>query len=906
MRQPVKIPGPYLTTIRSSITTPPRPPLLAGDAALQFLAGASTALGSSLDYETTLRTVARLMVPALADWCALDVTDAAGGLRRLAVAHVDPRLEVQAMELAEHYPPDPDAEAGALHVLRTGKPEVYERLTDHMLAAVVKAQEHLELLKALDLRSYIGVPLVVHGHTLGVLSLVTGGESGRQYAPADLTLAVEVATRAAIAVDNALVHRAERATRASAERAAMRATRLQEVSLALGAAMGEAEAGAVALDAIVAVLEPHGAALMLIEPTGEWLDVTQARGFQETLLERYRRIPLHAELPVCHAVRSGRAVICETRAARSAAYPALDPELAQTGSGAIVALPLVVHERVLGALALSFADERVFTEGDRAFMVTLASQSAQAVERARLFDGERRARADVESSLRALQASELRFRTVFESGMLGIAFWNGSRVTDANDAFLSMLGYAREDVLAGEVRAGRLSPPEYREADLRATEECRLKRTCTPYEKEFFRKDGSRVPVLVGGTLFDDGNGVFFVLDMTEHRLAVEQLQAAQRMEAVGRLAGGVAHEINNALQGVLGFSRFALTALPDGDPVRADVEQVERSAYRAATITQQLLAYSRRQLLRPAAHDLAAVLAGFEPMLRQALGPERHLQIERPAERALILADRGQIEQVLLNLTLNARDAMRAGGRLVISVGFTELADADLRDGRYVTLAVADDGHGMDGPTLAQIFDPFFTTKRPGEGTGLGLAVVQGIIRQSGGQISVTSERGKGATFRILLPRAAAPSRTIAALDAPSLHGGSETILLVDDEEAVRAYVGRLLRELGYTVLETSTPSAALAELDAAEERGSPVSLIVSDVIMPAGGGEAIGRGVEAWQGRRGGRIVPILYISGHSDEQVAHRMPEGRAAFIQKPFDADLLARTARTLLDSTRAEP
>lgn len=845
------------------------------------------------------------MVPTLADWCALDVADGAGGLRRIAVTHVDPQREAQAMELAERYPPDPDAEAGTLHVLRTGKPELYERLTDEMLAAGAKDADHLALLKSLELRSYIGVPLIAHGRTLGVLSLVTGGESGRHYGPADLTLAVEVATCAAVAVDNARAHRAERAARAAAERAAMRATRLQEVSLALGAAMSEAEAGAVALDAIVAVLEPWGAALMLIDATGEWLAVTQARGYEEGLLERYRRIPLAADLPACHAVRSGSAVIFETRSARSAAYPALDPELTLTRSGAIAALPLVVRERVLGALVLSFADERVFTEGDRGFMLTLASQSGQAVERARLFDGERRARGDAESALRALQTSELRFRTVFESGMLGIAFWSGSRVTDANDAFLSMLGYSREDLQAGEMRAGRLSPPEYREVDLRATEECRAKRTCTPYEKEFFRKDGSRVPVLVGGTLFDDGSGVFFVLDMTEHRLAVEQLQAAQRMEAVGRLAGGVAHEINNALQGVLGFSRFALKAIPIGDPVRGDIEQVERSAYRASTITQQLLAYSRRQLLRPAAHDLAAVLAAFEPMLRQALGPELQLAIERPAGGAMIMADRGQIEQVLLNLTLNARDAMRAGGRLVISVGFTELTGADLRDGRYVTLAVADDGHGMDGPTLAQIFDPFFTTKAPGEGTGLGLAVVQGIIRQTGGQITATSAPGKGATFRILLPHAAASVGTVAAPVAPSLRGGSETILLVDDEEAVRTYVGRLLRELGYTVLETATPSAALAELDAAERRGSPVSLVVSDVIMPAGGGEAIGRGVEAWRGRRGGRPVPILYISGHSDEQVAHQMPEGRSAFIQKPFDADLLARTARALLDSARAD-
>ena len=861
-------------------------------------------LASSLDYETTLRTVARLMVPTLADWCALDLADGAGGTRRLAVTHVDPAREAQAMELAERYGPDPAAPTGALHVLRTGQPELLEDITDAMLADAARDAEHLALLRSLDLRSYIGVPLTAHGRTLGVLTLVTGGESGRHYGPADLALALQVATRAAVAVDNALAHRAEQAARASAERAAQRAIRLREVSLALGAAITEAEVGAVALDAIVAALEPWGAALMLTDAAGDALSVVQSRGFQNELVERFRRIPLAAAVPVCDAVRSGRAVILETRAARSAAYPSLDRELAVTRSGAIVALPLLVHERVLGALALSFSDERSISQGERAFMLTLASQCAQAVERARLFDGERSARAHAERSLQALQVSEARFRSVFESRMLGIAFWNGTHVTDANSAFLEMLGYAPGDVASGALREARLTPPEYADADAKAQEEVRQRGTCAPYQKEFFRKDGSRVPVLVGGTIFGDGTGAFFVLDMTEQRQALEQLQAAQRMEAVGRLAGGVAHEINNALQGVLGFSRFALKALQGGDPVRADVEQIERAAYRAAAITQQLLAYSRRQLLRPAAHDLGDILTAFEPMLRQALGPERRLEIARPPHPAMIMADRGQVEQVLLNLTLNARDAMGTGGRLAIGIELAEAAGADGRGGRQVALTISDDGHGMDRATLAQIFDPFFTTKPPGEGTGLGLAVAQGIIRQSGGQIHATSEPGHGATFKILLPHAGGAARADAPPAAMPLHGGSERVLLVDDEEAVRAYVGRLLRELGYAVIETATPSAALAALEAADADGAPISLVVSDIIMPSGGGEAIGRGVEALRRRDGRPLIPILYISGHSDDQVAHRMRDGRTAFIQKPFDADLLARTARALIDAARA--
>ncbi len=844
------------------------------------------------------------MVPALADWCAVDVADGSGGLRRLAVTHVDPARAAHARAIGERYPPRSGDPSGILHVFRTGQPELIEQITDEMLAAGARDPEHLALLQALELRSYIGVPLTAHGRTLGVLTLATAAESGRHYSRADLALAMEVASRAGLAVDHALVHQAERDARASSERAAMRATRLQEVSLSLGAAITEADVGAVALDAIVAALDPSGVALVLRDEGGETVSISQARGYPADIVDRYRTLPLGANLPACIAIRSGRAVFLESRAERSAAYPALDPELARTGTGTLVALPLTVRDRVLGALGLSFPDERRLSEGERSFMLTLASQCAQALERARLFDAERRARAGAERSLEALRVSEERFRSIFESRMLGIAFWNGTHATDANDAFLEMLGYTRAEMLEGRIRAGRLTPPEYRSADERATAECVARGTCTPYEKEFFRKDGSRVPVLVGGTMFQDRTGVFFVLDMTEHRQALEQLQAAQRMEAVGRLAGGVAHEINNALQGVLGFSRFALKALQPGDPVRADVEQIEHSAYRAAGITQQLLAYSRRQLLRPAAHDLLAVLAGFEPMLRQARGPERQLEIVTPRHPARIVADRGQIEQVLLNLTLNARDAMAPGGRLRIDVGRTEApAGADGRGGRFIALTVSDDGHGMDGATLAQIFDPFVTTKPPGEGTGLGLAVVQGIVRQSGGQIFAASEPGRGATFRVLLPEAGGEPTGATSPSAAPLHEGSETILLVEDEDAVRAYVGRLLRELGYRVLESATPKAALVELDAAAARGERVALVVSDIIMPAGGGEAIGRGIAAWRAAHGGPAIPILYISGHSDEQVAHRMLDGRAAFIQKPFDAPLLARTVRALLDASR---
>ncbi|HEU5051028.1 MAG TPA: ATP-binding protein [Gemmatimonadales bacterium] len=724
-RRSPALPGGGRIAIRAPTRLAHRP-ILRADEALAFLARASGTLGSSLDYETTLTTVARLMVPALADWCAVDLVEASGEVRRLAVAHADPARERWAWELGNRYPAPPDSPVGVPNVLRTGAPELFPEITEAMISRATLGAEHGALLRALDLRSYIGAPLTAHGRTLGVLTLVTTGESGRSYGAGDLALVMEVAARAAIAVDNARLHRAEHAARAAAE-----------------------------------------------------------------------------------------------------------------------------------------------------------------------------------ATLEALRASEHRFRSIFESGMLGIGFWDGERVTEANAAFLAMLGYTTEDVAAGALRRERLTPPEYRNADLRAREECRLHGSCTPYEKEFYRKDGSRIPVLAGGTLFESGAGVFFMLDISERRAAIEQLQAAQRMEAVGRLAGGVAHEINNALQGVVGFSRFALRALDPGHPVRADVEQIERSAFRAASITQQLLAYSRRQLLHPAPHDLNGVVSTFAPMLRQALGPELSLEIRPADEAAVVLADRGQIEQVLLNLTLNARDAMGSGGRLLIEVGRLQVpaASPGLETERMVTLTVSDDGHGMDSTMLSQIFDPFFTTKPPGQGTGLGLSVVQGIVQQSGGRVSVTSTPGAGASFRILLPEAGTGTASGEAAQSPATPGGSETILLVDDEEGVRLVAARFLADHGYDVIEAATPVEALQALTASLERGRPVELIISDIVMPAGGGEALSRAAAAWAERNGRPAIPILFMSGRSNDEIAGWTLETRAAFIQKPFNPDALARMARDVIDVER---
>jgi len=418
--------------------------------------------------------------------------------------------------------------------------------------------------------------------------------------------------------------------------------------------------------------------------------------------------------------------------------------------------------------------------------------------------------------------------------------------------------------------------------------------------------------VVAGGARLDDDGrtGVFYVLDLTERRRVEEQAQAAQRLEAVGRLAGGVAHEINNALQGVLGFNAFVVRRLGPEHAAHGDAMRVQQSAERAARIAQQLLAYSRRQVLQQIDLDLTHVVLEFAPVLRQALGAECALRIGSLESSAMVHADRAQLEQVLLNITLNARDAMPLGGTLTIGVetlaarGVRTLGDgAGLHPGDYIQLTASDTGTGMDQETRARVFEPFFTTKPVGQGTGLGLSVVHGIVQQSGGYVWVDSEPGRGTTVRIVLPRVEAPATggPVSAPAAPdqAIGGGPrghETVLVVDDEPVVLAFIASLLRDAGYQVIEASNGPDALERFEAALRTEAAVDLVLTDLIMPGVGGRELGERLAERAPE-----LPVLYTSGYTGDEVARRglIGEG-AAFLAKPFAPDELLQRIRGLLD------
>jgi signal transduction histidine kinase/ActR/RegA family two-component response regulator len=383
------------------------------------------------------------------------------------------------------------------------------------------------------------------------------------------------------------------------------------------------------------------------------------------------------------------------------------------------------------------------------------------------------------------------------------------------------------------------------------------------------------------------------------------RLQSVQKMEAIGRLAGGIAHDFNNLVQAIGGYTEILLKRLPEGDALHRSAEEIKRAGDRAAALTRQLLAFSRQQVLQPKVLDLNTVVINIEQLLRRLIGEDVELETVLAGNLGPVRADAAQLEQVLMNLAVNSRDAMPDGGTLTIETRNVELTGADQREafaiqtGGYVLLAVSDTGCGMSAETRARAFEPFFTTKPAGQGTGLGLSTVYGIVKQSGGYIWVDSEPGVGTRIRIYLPRvegkveAVAPKR-IAAAHAPR---GSETLLLVEDEEGVRDLLKEWMLEHGYAVLAASNGVEALALAESVPDR---IDLLIADVVMPQMGGPALASRLLL---RRPG--VRVLYMSGYADEAIGDPdvLREG-AAFLQKPFTLDSLVRKVREILDTAPA--
>jgi signal transduction histidine kinase/DNA-binding response OmpR family regulator len=379
------------------------------------------------------------------------------------------------------------------------------------------------------------------------------------------------------------------------------------------------------------------------------------------------------------------------------------------------------------------------------------------------------------------------------------------------------------------------------------------------------------------------------------------RLQSVQKMEAIGRLAGGIAHDFNNLVQAIGGYTEILLRRLGDSDPLRRNAEEIKKAGDRAAALTRQLLAFSRQQVLQPTVLDLNTVVMNIEQLLRRLIGEDVQLKTELSSDVGPVRADAAQIEQVLMNLAVNARDAITSGGDLTIHTANVDLSRSDQREpftviaGPYVLLSVADTGCGMTPEIRARAFEPFFTTKEPGRGTGLGLSTVYGIVKQSGGYIWVDSEVGQGTSVRIYLPRVKERARSEVRRPAPvSVPRGSETLLLVEDEEGVRDLIREWLIGHGYHVLAAANGVEAV---EISNDYAGPIDLLLADVVMPLMGGPALSKHLASVR-----PDLKVIYVSGYADDALGDRQViEAGAAFLQKPFTLDSLVRKVREILDA-----
>jgi signal transduction histidine kinase len=682
-----------------------------------FLAEVSEVLASSLDYRATLAAVARLAVPRLADWCAVDIVDAHGRLRRVAISHPDP-AKVEAVWAMSHRYPESAADP-VPQVIGSAEPQLIREIPDELLRRFARDEEHLEALRAFELRSLLIVPLTARGRTLGAITFVMA-ESDRHYDTDDLLLGQDLARRAAIAVDNARLYRETE-----------RALEEKDRSLAL-------------LD-LVFRGAPIG--LAFVDRDLRYVRVNEA-------LAQINGVPVEGHL--------GRTV-AEVLGPAAGLVTPLFEEVFRTG------IPVMERELLVPADPGG--------EGERVFAASFYPVEALA----------------------------------------GRTQWVGCIVSDVT----------------------------------------------------------------------------------AQRRSAALQVQA-ERMEAIARVAGGVAHEVNNMMTVIIGFSDFLQGSLPPDDLRMDDLAEIRRAADRAAGITRQLLAYSRQQLLQPAPLDLDALVRRMVPVLTRLLGSGVRLDVHAATAPALIRADEAQLEQVLINLALNARDAMGSQGTLSLTTD-TVMVGPPARqppaermpEGRYVRLAVSDTGHGMNASTRARVFEPFFTTKPAGQGSGLGLATVYGIVKQSGGHIWVASGPEQGTTFRIYLPEQAEGPVEAPVEPAPLSPRGAETVLVVEDEAAVRRMAARVLAAQGYTILEAEHGAQAL-ELLARSSR--PVDLVLTDVVMPVLNGRALGEQLAADRPE-----LRVLFMSGYTDDDVIRRgLLRPGSPFIQKPFLPAFLARKVREVLD------
>ena len=774
-----------------------------------------------------------------------------------------------------------------------------DALADDRLEFTPEFREHL---RRLDDRAVLAVPLLTQDRLIGVLAVRNA--TGTVFGPRAVQLAEALADQAALTLEHARLFAEEERRRREAEVLADLARTIgaaPELDTVLRRVAEAAQELCHSDGAVIGLRLPDSDAVLLRYWTAAWY----------TDLARVRIEP---------GKGLGGLALAERRPMRTDGYTD-DPRIsshyrkhiAALGITAEMAVPVLIEDRIEGLLYVDNRAARPFTDHDESVLVRLAAQAAIAIRNAQILEAEHLARGTAERLVRALGESQERFQ--FLARATNDAVWDWDLVSDAlwwNEGIQSLFGYAPAQV--GPDHAWwqqRVHPEDLERVKAGVTEAVGGGAESWSAEYRYRRADGSYAEVLDRGYVLRDPDGratrmIGAMMDVTQRKQLENELRQAQKMEAVGQLAGGVAHDFNNLLTIITGRSHLLLGRLQGDNAARHSVELIQKTADRAAALTRQLLAFSRKQVLQRRILDLNTLVEDTSAMLRRLIGEDVDLQlILRPAA-GRVNADPGQLEQVLLNLAVNARDAMPRGGVLGIETDCARIEAAPpgrpeaLPPGQYAMLRVMDTGVGMDPATQARIFEPFFTTKEPGKGTGLGLSMVHGVVRQHGGAIQLRSVLDGGTTFEIYLPQVETPAEADALDDTASREVmGRETILLVEDEDDVRLLAREVLERQGYRVIEAADGAHALGVCEAAPGR---VDLILTDVVMPRMSGRELVDRVRASR-----PDMRVLYMSGYTEDAIVrHGVRDASTSLLGKPFAPADLVRKTREVLDRPLTQP
>jgi len=814
---------------------------------LEFLSEASKRLSSSLCYVSTLDSLARLTVPTLADWCDIQMLDSDGVLQRVSMIHKDPALLALAEENYRRFPYEAHDGDGVPRPLAEGAPQLIRHITDEMLAAYAKDPDDLAAMRAFAPRSMMLLPLIARQRALGLMVLASS-ESQRIYGDDDLALAAELAARAALAVDNARLYAAEQQARADAEEA-LRARIASERQL---------HAILEHSPALISVADRDGKLVLVNREyerrVGHGAAELRGRTFEELSVVP----PEHAEaLRAIH-----RRVVEERRPLQfERSYPSED------------------HIRTFFTLKFPIVD-------DAGEVQAVGGISTEVTER--------------KQAEEALRRSQERFEKVFRASTIAICVTSvaDGRFVDGNAALVALTGYSIAEMRGrtGDELNLWVQPAGDRTALFEAL---RTNGSVSNLEVPMRDRAGRIHDTIMSVELIDlDGQPCVLSLvhEVTELKRLNDRLGRVQKMEALGRLAGGIAHDFNNILTAILGYTALVLDTLPPGSENHTRVGHIDRAATRAASLTQQLLVFGRQRVQKPEVIDLNATVRNLLPMLRRLIDEDVCFETTFDPDAGAVEIDPAQLEQVILNLTLNARDAMPKGGRLRISTSRATREDGHL----LARLTVEDDGFGMDEATRARIFEPFFTTKEVGSGTGLGLATVYGIVEQAGGQIIVDSQPRRGARFDVLLPRSQrAAVMPQLAREVVMQRGRGETLLVVEDDESVCEFVSFVLRAAGYGILTARDGDDAVRV--AAAHQGT-IDLLLTDIVMPHRNGRSLANELRVENPR-----LRVMYMSGYPGDTIQRYEgipPED--GFLQKPFTREVLFEKVAEALRARRDDP